>query len=99
MFSKCYTANSGGYFHMPVGSTFQDTSSTFKLNAAVNGGAIYCLSCSLTFTSTTFRDHIAREGGMIYMTDTSTLALDDITITQSKARVNGGGIYASGSGA
>jgi len=51
---------------LPTDITFEDTGSTFKQSAALQG-AIYCAACSAEFTDSIFTDTYADYGSVVYM--------------------------------
>lgn len=65
-YKNCYTANQGGIFNLPSGLSMTDSGSTFKQNAALQGGAVWCSGCTVAFTGTYFSDLLASYGSVGY---------------------------------
>ena len=95
-YKNCFTAGSGALFYLPTDLTFEDTGSTFKQTAALQG-AIYCSGCSATFENSVFKDTYAGYGSIIYMMNDALVEIINPTMSFGKARVYGGAIYAGGS--
>ena len=53
----------------------------------------------MTFTSSLFKDNIGYNGGIVYMTNTAAVTFNSITMTNGRARNDGGSIYSGGTGA
>jgi hypothetical protein len=90
---NCYVADQGGVIKMNGGS-FKDTDSTYKNNAAEEGGVFYCDACNLELYGTIFLEDYAKHGGGIYSNEGSTIELHGITVTDLRAYEAGGFIYA-----
>ena len=71
------------------------TSNVFSYNAAINGGALYCDSCTWsTMVTNTFNNNIARNGGALYISNPSAdITFDSHTCTNNEAGNEGGVIY------
>jgi len=71
-FENCYTAgtatNGGSIFYLNSLTSFSDSGSIFQYNSALDGGCIYCASCTMTLSSTKFYSNTAINGASIYMT-------------------------------
>ena len=67
--SKCSYAQNGGAYYLGTGVALSDTSSSYTNIGAVNGGVIFCVSCSLTLTDISISNFYAKNGGVIYLQD------------------------------
>ncbi len=88
------TASKGGGIHLWV-ATLDVTSSTFRLNRAGSGGAIYADYRPITITHTAFYTNTATSGsgGAIYTFISSDVLLDDVVLRSNTANKFGGGLY------
>ena len=73
------------------------TSSTFELNIAFGGGAVYATDSSITVTASVFKSNDGDyHGGAVYATS-STVTVMMTKFESNIARYYGGAVYVSGS--
>lgn len=69
------------------GVTFKDC-----INNNANGGAAYIISNTVNFNNCTFENNTAVQGGHIYTANSSTALIQDSTLTNGHAFIDGGAI-------
>jgi predicted outer membrane repeat protein len=62
-----------------------DTSTTYKSNAAIKGGALFLSSTPATLSKIIFDGNWANQGGAIYIEGTSTIVLSELNVIKSRA--------------
>lgn len=93
-----YVAFRGGSYSLYNTQLFE-TGSTFLYMAAINGGHVYCSSCSMTFSGSTFTYQRAYNGGVWYVLSyliTTPFTATNVAITDTKAYQLGGTGYLTG---
>jgi hypothetical protein len=96
-FNNWITSTNGGIMYFGSGSVYNDTDSTFTMNAAYNGGAIYFVGTQISLTSTTFNKNYAANGGaLVFDNNSKTNTYESVTISNNFARFRGGGILVIG---
>ncbi|MDO5309088.1 MAG: hypothetical protein Q4G03_06295 [Planctomycetia bacterium] len=84
----------GGAIHAEGDFELQITDGAFYRNQAVNGGAIYQETQSITVNASSFNDNVATgSGGAVYNTLNSYIKAIDSSFLGNEATVNGGAIY------
>ena len=69
------------------------TATSFTANSAsTNGGAIYCVACTVSIDDSTFRSNTAGAGGAIYLLNASVATITDTFIQGNSVTGSGGGI-------
>jgi len=85
----------GGGLYCSINNILEVNECDFANNTAGSGGAVFMNSnCSAAVKNTTFSTNFAdNDGGAVYITDSNTIEITDINITESTA-LRGGGIFA-----
>jgi hypothetical protein len=64
--------------------TLTYTDNTFKMNAAISGGSIYCETCGWTMLRNTFSSNIAYNGGQLFIKNpTAAITFDSHSFTDN----------------
>ena len=95
--SGCSASNGGGLC-AENSSTVTITGGTISGCTADNGGGLYADNSTITITGGTISGCTANEGGGLYAENSSTVIINNGTISECTAAIkNGGGLYATNS--
>lgn len=72
--------------------TFQDVIFQNCTNPSANGGAVYLMNYTTSFTNCTFKDNTAVQGGHIYIANVAIANLSNCTLKNGHASSDGGAI-------
>jgi hypothetical protein len=93
---NCYTGDGSGGIYA-TNTVITETDSTFSYLSGLTGGVIRLDVGTLHMTNTIINNVRAYTGGSIYLLNAVTVTIDQITVTDSEARYDGGFLYISGS--
>eukprot|EP00347_Sterkiella_histriomuscorum_P023840 403333206 len=84
----------GGVFRLQANSTFIDNGSQFLLNAAGEGGNIFCQKCNIEMYNSNIQNAIASRGAFIYVDeDQINLKMKNVTVNYTMTNDAGGLLY------
>ena len=88
----CYVASNGGAI-FANGTNFTIINSTIKGNQASIGGGISSQNCTFNIQNSDLDGNMANSGGSFYIVQGSNMTLENVSIRNSTALVDGGSIY------
>eukprot|EP00347_Sterkiella_histriomuscorum_P017498 403349122 len=92
IYQNCYVSKEGGIFTL-IETNFEDYSSLFENNAAINGGAINCNGGKMTMEGSILQNNQAYVGGAIYLQKEAYLQTRSILIQKNSAYKEAGALY------
>ncbi|CDW80304.1 UNKNOWN [Stylonychia lemnae] len=90
---NCYQSPQGGAYYLENTTFYDSQNSHYSYNSAQQGGVIYCKYCKLDIKAATLRNNFANLGGSIYAEQISQIQLNNITVRNSSAYIDGGFLY------
>eukprot|EP00347_Sterkiella_histriomuscorum_P001563 403371552 len=84
----------GGVFQLLANSTFIDNGSQFLLNAAGQGGNIFCSRCNIEMQNSNIQNAIAAKGAFVYVQeDQININMKNVTVNYTMTNDAGGFLY------